>query len=183
MLLRKPLRECLPLVASYTAPVHAQFPLGRVVLRIALYRYHVDSFRIMSMHINHKTEIGRQVSGHFVPPLPGIIAAHDVPVLLHEQDVRSTLVHGNAMHTMTDFSGRIGYVFRMEALIDSTPRLATIVCAERAGCGDGDVDAVGIVGIDEDGVQAHPSCTRCPLWTRAVLAQAGDLLPRHPTVG
>ncbi len=41
----------------------------------------------------------------------------------------------------------------------------------------------GIARIEEDRVEAHPAGARLPARARAVLAQAGELLPRLPAVG
>jgi hypothetical protein len=41
----------------------------------------------MRVHIDHEAEIGRQIAAHFMPGIAGIIAAHHVPMLLHEEHV------------------------------------------------------------------------------------------------
>ena len=47
-------------------------------------------------------EVRRQVPADFLPRLPRIVAAHDVPMLLHEQHLGSCGVHGDTVHAMAD---------------------------------------------------------------------------------
>ena len=63
----------------------------------------------------------------------------------------------------------IGNVLRVQAVVDGLPGFAAVVGAKRARRGDGDKDALGIAGIENDGVQAHAACARLPARTRAVL--------------
>ena len=42
--------------------------------------------------------------------LAGVVAAHDVPVLLHEEDVRARGMHGQAVNAVADLGGWIGDV-------------------------------------------------------------------------
>ena len=60
---------------------------------------------------------------------------------------------------------------------------AAVVGTKRAGCGNGDVYAAGIAGIEQDGVQAHTAGSRLPVWSGTVFAQAGKLLPRLAAIG
>jgi hypothetical protein len=83
------------------------------VLRVALDRYDVDSFRLVRVDVDHKPEVGRQVPAHLSPRIAGVVAAHDVPVLLHEQHVRTRAVHRDAVHAVTDLGGRVGDMERM----------------------------------------------------------------------
>jgi thiazole synthase len=83
--LRQAFGERLPLVSARAAAVHAQLSLGRKVLRVALDRDHVDGFRLVRVNVDHEAEIGRQVPADLVPGIAGVVAAHHVPVLLHEQ--------------------------------------------------------------------------------------------------
>ena len=72
----------------------------------------------------------------------GVVAAHDVPVLLHEQHVRPRRVHGQAMHAMADLGVRIGDAFGFQATVHGLPGGAAVFGAERAGGGDGHEDAL-----------------------------------------
>src|SRR5438552_1248174 len=65
----------------------------------------------------------------------------------------------------------------MQALVDRLPAGAAVVRAERARRGDGDVQPLGVLGIDQDRVEAHPTGARLPLGSGAVAAQPGQLLP------
>ena len=60
-------------------------------------------------------EIGGQVAADFVPGIAGIVAAHHVPVLLHEQHARARGVHGDVVNAVADFGRRVGNVFRSAA--------------------------------------------------------------------
>ena len=71
----------------------------------------------------------------------------------------------------------------LQSAIDRLPGLAAVVGAERAGRRDGDEDPVGIVRIEQDGVQAHAARARLPARPGAVAAQAGEFLPGLPAVG
>jgi hypothetical protein len=87
VLLWEALREGLPVVAAGAAAVDPQLPFGREVLRVAGDRDDVDGAGLMGVHVDGEPEVGRQVPGDLSPGLAGIVAAHDIPVLLHEQHV------------------------------------------------------------------------------------------------
>ncbi len=77
----------------------------------------------------------------------------------------------------------VGNVLRAQAAVDGLPGGAGVVGAEGAGGGDGDEDAVGIGGIEEDGVQAHAAGAGLPGGAGSVGAQAGELCPVSAAVG
>ncbi len=54
-------------------------------------------------------------------------------------------------------------VFGAETLIDGFPRGAAVVGAKGSGGGDGDVDALRVAGVEDDGVEAHASCSGLPV--------------------
>ena len=64
----------------------------------------------MRVNVDRKTEITRQVVADFLPRIAGIVGAHHVPVLLHEERVRTRWVHRDAMNAMTNLRIRIGNV-------------------------------------------------------------------------
>ena len=72
---------------------------------------------------------------------------------------------------------------RRQPLVDGLPRRAAVVGAERAGRRDGNVDPLGIGGVEKDRVQSHAARARLPLGTGAVPAQARQLLPVLAAVG
>src|SRR5579872_6725643 len=102
------------------------------------------------------------VAADFTPVVPGVIGTHDVPVLLHEQHAGSRRVHGDAVNTVADFGGGLGDVLRNQAAVDRLPGGAGVVATESARCRDRDVDALGIGGIEHDGVQAHSASAGLP---------------------
>ena len=80
------------------------------MFRITFDRNHVNRFRLVKMNIDRKSEISRQVAADFVPGLAGIIAAHDIPVFLHEKYIRARPMHSDAMNAMPDFGVGIGNI-------------------------------------------------------------------------
>ena len=77
------------------------------MLRIALDRHDVDRFRLVRMNVDRESEIGRQIAADLMPRIARVVAAHDVPVFLHEQRVRPRRMHRDAMHAVTDLRVRI----------------------------------------------------------------------------
>src|SRR5215212_11758399 len=69
----------------------------------------------------------------------------------------------------------------MEALVDREPGGAAVVGAERAGGRNRDYDPVRVVGIENDGVEAHPARARLPEMSFH-LAQPGKFGPALSTV-
>src|SRR6516162_7153391 len=65
----------------------------------------------------------------------------------------------------------------MEAFIDGLPGNPSIVGAESPGSGNGNKNPIRIAGIEDDGVQAHPSGARLPVRTRAVFAKSRKFMP------
>src|SRR5439155_986368 len=50
-----------------------------------LRKHDVDHVRLVRVHIDHESKVSRQISADLLPGLAGIVAAHHIPVLLHEQ--------------------------------------------------------------------------------------------------
>ena len=122
MFLRQAVGQRVPGVAARAAAVDAQLALGRVVLRIALDRHDVDGVRLVRMHRHRETEIAGQIAADFEPRVAGIVAAHHVPVLLHEERLGPRRMHRDAVHAVADFGLRVGDVLRMQAAVDGPPR-------------------------------------------------------------
>ena len=101
-----------PFVAAGAAAIDAQLSVEREMLRIALDRHHVDGLRLVRMDVDHEPEVGRQVAADLAPRIAGVVAAHHVPVLLHEEHVGPRPVHGDAMDAVADLGLRIGDVVR-----------------------------------------------------------------------
>ena len=120
------------------------------------------------MHIDHEAEVRRQIAAYFFPVIAGIIGAHYVPVLLHEQRIRARLVHGHVMHAMPNFRIGIGNVLRTQSTVDRLPACAAVIAAEGARRRDRNVNSFRITGIENDGVQAHTACAGLPLGTGTV---------------
>ena len=92
-------------------------------------------------------------------------------------------MHGDVVHAVTDVGIRVGkLIWRLQTLVDRQPRLAAIVGAEGARGRDGDDDPIGVVRIEDDGVQAHAAGARLPE-VPFDFAQARKLVPALPAVG
>ena len=148
------------------------FPSMRKMLRVALDRNDVDRFRFVRMHVDHEPEVGGQVAADLVPRVAGVVAAHDVPVLLHEKHVRTRRMHRDPVDAVADLRGRVGDVLRFQPLVDRPPRLAGVVGAERARGRDGDEDPPGIArdpaGSCAGTSRRHPAASAVLIRARAV---------------
>ena len=82
--LRQAFGQRLPLVAAAAAAIHAQLPIRRIMSPIALDRDDVNRLRLVRVNVDHEAEIGGQIAADLAPGVAGIIAAHHVPMLLHE---------------------------------------------------------------------------------------------------
>ena len=71
----------------------------------------------------HEPEVGGQVAADFVPGIAGVVAAHHVPVLLHEEHAGTRAVHGDVVDAVADFGRRVGDVFGLQPAIDGPPGL------------------------------------------------------------
>src|SRR5437773_1422175 len=94
------------------------------MLGIAFDRYDVNRFRLMRMHVDRKSEIARQIAADLMPRSARVIAAHHVPVLLHEQRVRTRRMHRDPMHAVTDLGVRVRNILRVQPAIDRLPRFS-----------------------------------------------------------
>ena len=156
--LRQPVGERLPLVPAGAAAVHAQLAVGGIVFRVALDRHDVDGVRLVGVDVDGKAEVGRQIAADLAPGLAAVVAAHDVPVLLHEQHRGARRVHRDAVDAVADLGVRIGDVLGLQPAVDRPPGLAAVVGAKRAGGRDRDEDAFR-VRRDRGGSCAAP-CRR-----------------------
>src|SRR5262249_38312527 len=152
------------------------------VFTVALDGDNVNRFSLVRVHVDHEAEIRRQVSADFAPVVAGVVRAHYVPVLLHEEHARPLGMHGDVVHAVADFGGRIGDVLRTQALIYGLPVIAAVVGAESTRSGDCDPHALRIAGIKNNAMEAHAASARLPLGTGAVAAQAGEFVPVLATV-
>ena len=78
------------------------------MFRVALDRNDVDGFRLVRMNADREAEVGRQVAADLVPRIAAIIAAHHIPMLLHEQHVWTRRVHGDVVNAVTDLGLGVG---------------------------------------------------------------------------
>ena len=85
------------------------------MFRVALDRDNIDRLRLVRVNIDHKSEIRRQIPADFLPVIAGIIAAHHIPMLLHEQHTRALGMHGNVMDAVADLGVRIRNILRIAA--------------------------------------------------------------------
>ena len=177
VLLRQALGERFPFVAARPAAIDAQLAIGREMLGVALDRDDVDGVRLVRVNLDREPEVGRQVAADLVPGVAGVVAAHDVPMLLHEQHVRARGVHGDAVDAVADLRVRVGqFVVGLQAAVDRPPGLAGVVGAEHARGRDGDEDALGVARVEQDRVQAHAAGAGLPEVALGA-AQPGKLLP------
>src|SRR6185369_8848730 len=98
----------------------------------------------MRVYVDDKAEVRGQVAADFVPVVAGIVAAHDVPVLLHEEYAGARRVHGDAVNAMAHLGRGVGHDFGPQPAGDGPPGLAAVVGAKGAGGGDGDEDALRV---------------------------------------
>ena len=131
----------------------------------------------MRVHGDREAEVRRQVAADLTPLAAGVVGAHDVPVLLHEQGVRSRRVLGEPMHAVADLGVLVGDLAGPQALVDRQPARAAVVAAERAGGRDRHVDPVGVDRVEDDRVQAQAAGAGLPRRTGGVVAERGELLP------
>jgi len=102
---------------------------------------------------------------------------------LHEEGVGGARVHGDVVDTVATSAVGFGDVFGVEAFVDGLPGLAGVVGAEGSCGGDGDDDAVGIGGVEENGVEAEAAGSGLPVWAGFGGAEAGEFCPAGSGVG
>ena len=147
------------------------------MLGVALDGDDVDGLGLVGVNVDGKSEVGGKVAADFLPGVAGVVAAHHVPVLLHEEHAGTRGVHGDVVDAVADLGVVVGDVWGAQAAVDWPPSLPAVVGA-KGSCGrDGDEHPLGIAGIENDGVQAHSSSARLPFGTRAMPAKTGELVP------
>src|SRR5208282_1077065 len=181
--LRQAFSERLPFVAAGAAAEDAQLALVHVVLGVALDGNNIDGLGFVGVNVDDEAEVGGQVAADFLPGFARVVASHDVPVFLHEENARPRGIHGYVVNAVPDLGGWVWNVFRIEAAIDGLPGFAAVVGTECAGGRDGDPDTLRVAGIENNRVQAHAARTRLPHGSGAVAAQAGEFLPVFAAIG
>src|SRR4029453_15839654 len=114
-------RACAPVGLTPT------YGVRRIMLGVAGDRHDVDGLRLVGGHVDGKAEVAGRVAAHLAPRGAAVVAAHDVPVLLHEEHVRTRRMAGHAMYAVPDLGGRIRNLLRTEAVIDWAPGGAAVV--------------------------------------------------------
>ena len=72
------------------------------VFGVALDGNDVDGFGLVGVGVDDEAEVGGEVAGDALPGVAGIIGAHDVPVLLHEEGFRAGGVGGDVVDAVAD---------------------------------------------------------------------------------
>ncbi len=183
VLLGEALGERFPLVAAGAGAEDAEGAIEREMFGVAFDGDDEDGFGFVRVDVDGEAEVGGKVPADLVPLVTGVIGAHDVPVFLHKEGVGTCRVHGDVVDAVADLGGGIGDVFGVEAAVDGAPGETGVVCAESASGGDGDDDAVGICGVEEDGVEAHAAGAGLPMGAGLLGAETGELLPGEACVG
>ena len=80
-----------------------------------------------------KSEIAGQIAANLIPRTASVIAAHYVPVFLHEQSIGARRMTGDAVHAVAHVRIRIGNVLRVQPAIDRFPGFSSVVGPKRAG--------------------------------------------------
>lgn len=175
--------EGFPFVAAGAAAVDAELALGGVVLGVALDGGDVDGVGLVGMDCDGEAEVAGEIAADLLPELAGVVAAHDVPVFLHEEDVGAGGMEGDAVDAVADLGGGVGeFEVGLEAVINRPPGLAGIVGAEGAGGGDGGVEAAAVDGVNDEGVQAHAAGAGLPEGAFGG-AKGGEFLPGVAPIG
>src|SRR5215217_5298857 len=154
-----------------------ELAVRRDVLGVALDRHDVDRLGLVRVDGDREAEVGGEVPADLVPLLARVVRAHDVPVLLHEERVGPGRVHRDAVDAVADLLVLVRELAGAEALVDRLPRLTAVIGAEGAGRRYGDVHPVGVLGIDDDRVQAEAASAGLPRLAARVRPQRGQLLP------
>src|SRR5687768_6348619 len=136
----------------------------------------------MRVHVDHESKVGGKISADLMPGLTCIIAAHHVPMLLHEQHMWTGVMHGDPMNTMSHLCSGVRNILGPESAIDWFPRLAPVVGAIAACRGNGYKHSFLIGWIDDNRVKAHAASTGRPLRPGYVAAQTCQFLPRLPAI-
>src|SRR5581483_10826151 len=92
-------------------------------------------------------------------------------------------VHGDVVNAVADFRGRIRDVLRVQPFVYWFPALATVVRSESPGSRNRDPNAIRVLWVENNCVQAHPTRTRLPLGAGPVPTQAGEFVPTLAAVG
>src|SRR6266446_751697 len=148
------------------------------MLRITLDRHHVNRLWLVRVYVDRKSEIARQISANLLPGTTGVVAAHHVPVFLHEQCVGMRRMQCNAMHAMAYFRIRVRNVLRMQPVINWFPVFSAIIGAKRPGSRDRDGNSLRIVRMEKNRVQTHTARARLPFRTSVAAAQYREFMPR-----
>src|SRR6516164_8884837 len=182
VLLREALRERFPFVATGLAAVDPQLSFRNVVETVAGNWNDIDGFRFVGVDINHKAEVAGEIAADLVPLRTRVVATHNVPMLLHEQRTRPRGMKGDMVNAVADFGVGVGNELGDKAPVDGGPCFAAVVGAKSACGGDGDIDAIGILGIEENSVKAHAARAGLPLGTRTMPAESGQFVPSFAAV-
>ena len=99
-----------PLVAAGAAAVNLQLAVDGEMLGVALDGDHVDGFGLVGVDIDDEAEVGGKIAADFVPVVAGVVGAHDVPVLLHEEDIGTRGVQRDVVDAVADLGVGVGHV-------------------------------------------------------------------------
>ena len=111
--------------------------------------------------------------GHRLPRAAAVVAAVDPAVVLEVEPLGVAGVAGHLVHALAELEVvSVGHEADDDPPVARLPRRAAVVGAVDAGRGDGDQQALRVVRVDEDGVQAQPTAARLPLRPVRVVPEA-----------
>ena len=104
-------------------------------------------------------------------------------MVLEVEALRIALVAGDLVDALAELGVvAVGEKSDDDAAVAGVPRLAAVVRSIDTSRRDGDQQAVGVVGVDEDRVQAHPAAAGLPLRAMRVVPQTRDEREAAPAV-
>ena len=118
-----------------------------------------------------------------MPVVAGVVAAHDVPVLLHEQRSGPGRVHGEVMHAVADLGCGRGMPSDSRPLLTGCQVTPRVIGAEDARRGDGDEDPVGVLGSSTMVCRHMPPAPGCHCGPEPCSRSPASSLPALAAVG
>src|SRR5205823_5539121 len=127
---------------------------------------------IMRMHDHGEAEIGRHPIRDVLPAFGAIIRTIQAPMILQEEAVRASRVHGKFVDTLPEFRIPFGRVHEANAAVQRPPAAAAVVGPVNAPRRNAYLDARLIRRVERDGVQGKTAVSWSPPGTVRMIKKA-----------
>src|SRR5262249_43808513 len=180
--LRKAARKRFPRRTAVASAVDAKPAVAGAAKFVGLDGNDVRAIGIPRVDNDGKAKIRRDAVGDIFPILTVIVGAVESPVILQVETLGASRVHGNFVNALSEFGIFVGHEHGADAAVLRGPGLAAVCGAVNAAGGNGDVHALIVGRVENDGMQGETAVAGNPARAVRMIEEAANQRPGFPSI-